>query len=224
MSKIYRIVPAILTDSPNALCFMARQAERFAERVQIDVMDGRFVPSHSIVSNDIVKAGVKNEWEAHLMVLNPAKLIEGYARAGAKRIIVHYEATQADTTRTIQQINSLGIAAGLAINPETPLGALTDDIVRMLESVLFMAVHPGYYGAKFIPEVLDKIQEFIDLYPNVNVGIDGGIKLNNISQVADTGVNEICVGSAIFNQPDPGVAYQHLTAIADKSWSKFRKS
>jgi ribulose-phosphate 3-epimerase len=219
MTKIIkRVVPAILTDSPAALVSMMRQSECFTGWVQIDIMDGLFVPSVSITSQDIAGAGVKIGWEAHLMVKDPEKYIEDFHNAGAKSIVVHYESVKASASDVIEHITSLGMRAGLAVNPETPATVLDDNLVDRLESVLFLAVHPGFYGAKFIPEVLDKIRVFRQLYPAANIGIDGGIKASNIAQAAHSGVNEICVGSAIFAQPDPSASFKELTRLARIGW------
>ena len=218
MKIINRVVPAVLTDSPNALVSMIRQAECFTGWVQIDIMDGLFVPSVSITSQDIAGARVKIGWEAHLMVKNPEKYIETFHNAGAKKIVVHYESVKEVASDVIEHITRLRMRAGLAVNPETPVTVLDDNLVNRLESVLFLAVHPGYYGAKFIPEVLDKIASFRRLCPDISVGIDGGIKADNITEVAQSGVNEICVGSAIFGHPDPAASFNELTALAHKGW------
>jgi ribulose-phosphate 3-epimerase len=215
---VNRVVPAVLTDSPAALVSMLRQAERFTDWVQIDIMDGIFVPSLSITSQDIAGAGVKIDWEAHLMVKEPEKYIEDFHLAKTKRIVVHYEAARDSVLDVIEHITSLGMRASLAVNPETSLVALEDNLVSRLESVLFLAVQPGYYGAKFIPEVLGKIRQLRHLCPDISIGIDGGIKTGNIIHVAQTGVNEICVGSAIFAQPDPAASFKELTALARMGW------
>jgi ribulose-phosphate 3-epimerase len=219
MTKITnRVIPAILTDSPAVLVSMIRQAECFTGWVQIDIMDGLFVPSVSITSQDIAGARVKIGWEAHLMVKNPEKYIETFHNAGAKKIVVHYESVKESASDVIEHITSLGMRAGLAVNPETPATVLDDNLVNRLESVLFLAVHPGFYGAKFIPEILDKIASFRRLCPDISVGIDGGIKADNIIQVAQSDVNEICVGSAIFAQPDPAASFKELTKLARIGW------
>jgi ribulose-phosphate 3-epimerase len=90
-------------------------------------------------------------------------------------------------------------------------------MVPDLDSILFMAVYPGFYGAKFVPEVLDKIVEFRKTYFKTVIGIDGGVKENNIAEIARSGVDEICVGSAIFLQPDPGAAYRKLADLAQSA-------
>lgn len=221
MTKIIkRVVPAMLTESPAALVSMLRQAEFFTDWVQIDIMDGLFVPPVSVTSQDIARIGVKIDWEAHLMVKDPEKYLEDFHLAGAKRIVVHYEAVKDSASDIIEHITSLGMGASLAVNPETPLEMLEDNLVSHLESVLFLAVHPGYYGARFIPEVLDKIRQFSRLRPDISIGIDGGVKTDNIIQVVESGVNEICVGSAIFAQPDPAASFRELNALARIGWEK----
>ena len=208
-----RIVPAVLTDNTKHLAQMLRQAECFANWVQIDIMDGLFVPSRSVSASDIANIETSLAWEAHLMVQEPRKYIDDFCDAGAKRIIVHYEAVKENAEDLVEYIINLGMTAGLALNPETPVGVLNDRLLSKLECVLFMAVHPGFYGAQFLPEVLDKIASFRQNYPNVSIGIDGGVKAANIVDVARSGANEICVGSAIFAQPDLAAAYFELNQL-----------
>ena len=209
-SKI-QVVPAILTDEPNSLRDMLSVAETFTDFVQIDIMDGAFVSSKSITAQDIFEVNPSLKWEAHLMINNPEMYVNDYARAGAQKIIFHYEATQSHD-KIINTIHNAGLQAGMAINPDTEISTL-DSLVKDLDSVLFMSVIPGYYGSKFIPEVLNKIRAFCNKYPNVPVGIDGGIKENNIETVAKSGVNYICVGSAVFCQDNPAESYYRLQKL-----------
>jgi ribulose-phosphate 3-epimerase len=102
---------------------------------------------------------------------------------------------------------------GLAVNPKTTIKDFAP-LVKQIDSVLFLSVEPGFYGAKFIPEVLSKIVEFRKVYPKMATGIDGGVKEENIKEIVYTGVNAICVGSAIFNKPDPAAAYHRLKELA----------
>ncbi len=210
--KNVRILPAILTDDPTMLEKMVRQAESFTDMVQFDIMDGQFVPSKSVSCEDIAKLKTELYWEAHLMVINPEDCLEGFKRAGARKIVFHYEATPAPE-KIIHSIRKLNMQAGLAINPETSISAVRP-LVNKVDSLLFLSVNPGFYGAKFIPEVLDKIVEFCKIYPNKEIGIDGGIKESNIAQIARSGVEVICVGSAIFMQSDPGASYRRLAELA----------
>jgi ribulose-phosphate 3-epimerase len=209
------VVPAILTDDPQALAKMVRQAEAFTDFVQVDIMDGRFVPSNSIVCNDISTVSPKLRWEAHLMVKQPEEQLQCFAMAGAEKIVFHFEATSSPL-RIITMIRHLGVKVGLAVNPETPL-TTTLSLADSVDSVLFLTVHPGFYGAKFLPEVLDKVMELRARKPNLEIGVDGGIKDANIADVARLGLDYVCVGSAIFVQPDPGQSFRRLQGLADKA-------
>jgi ribulose-phosphate 3-epimerase len=213
LSKKIQTVPAILTDDPRALEKMVRQTESFTRYAQFDIMDGKFVPSLSVSCEQISQLKTTLTWEAHLMVLHPEDYLVDFKQAGAQKIIFHYEATPSPD-QIISQIRELGMEAGLAINPETPTDVITP-LLNQLDSVLFLSVNPGFYGAKFIPEVLDKIAAFREAHPTIEIGIDGGIKEGNIAEIARTGVNVICIGSAIFQQPDPGESYRRLTALAE---------
>jgi ribulose-phosphate 3-epimerase len=213
MAQKIRIVPAILTDDPSALEKFVRAAEGFTDFVQIDIMDGEFVPSHSISFKDIIPLTPKFKWEAHLMVQNPENYLEGFKQAGAKKIVFHFEA-KTNYVKIIKAAQKLKMKVGLAVNPKTPIKDFAP-IVMLVDSILFLSVEPGFYGAKFVPEVLDKIIEFRKLFPGVKTDIDGGVKEDNIEAIAKTGVNAICVGSAIFNQPDPAAAYRRLVELAN---------
>ena len=219
MDRPIRVVPAILTDNPDALAKMLRQAEAFTDWAQVDIMDGRFVPSHSITSRDIAAVNTKLGWEAHLMVQQPEEYLGGFRQAEAQRVIFHYEAIDSPQ-QVIQQARNIGIDIGIALNPETD----TEDIESLipdLNCVLFMAVHPGFYGSKFIPEVLDKIAAFRRKHPDIEIGIDGGINENNIVRVARSGVDSIYVGSAIFLSDNPAESYQYLLTLANGASGSF---
>lgn len=215
MSRTARIVPAILTESPEAIDKLLRQAETFTDFLQVDIMDGRFVPTRSVTCHDIVSASPKLRWEAHLMVRQPEEYITCFARAGAEKIIFHFEATSSPL-RIIKQIRYLGIKAGLAINPETPLSSIIL-LVDHIDSILFLTVHPGFYGARFLPEVLEKVAELRSRKPILEIGVDGGIKEGNVVGVAGLGVDYICVGSAIFMQPDPAACFHRLQELVQKA-------
>ena len=215
MDKISRVVPAILTDDPEALESMLHQVETFTTYAQIDIMDGQFVPSRSITTEHLLGAPIKLSWEAHLMVLRPEDYLEDFRRAGAEKIIFHYEAT-ASPQKVISSARNLGLKVGLAVNPETPVSAILP-LADELDSVLFLSVHPGFYGSKFIPEVLDKLAELHSTEPDMEIGIDGGVKESNITRIALSGADVIYVGSAIFLQPQPDESFRFLQALVDRS-------
>jgi ribulose-phosphate 3-epimerase len=217
VDKQIQVVPAILTDDPEALKDMVRQAETFTDYVQFDIMDGQFVPSKSITYKHLAVLTTKLKWEAHLMVKKPEDYLEGFQQAGAKKLIFHYEATPSPL-KVITQVRSLGMEVGLAVNPDTPISKISP-LVDNLDSVLFLSVYPGFYGKKFIPEVLDKVADLRNIYPEVEIGIDGGIKEGNIAQVVRAGVNVIYIGSAIFHQEYPGESYHRLMKLAQEGLS-----
>ncbi len=212
MSKNIQTVPAILTDDPKTLETMVRQTENFTSFAQFDIMDGQFVPSQSITCEHIAKLTMKLNWEVHLMVLHPEAYLKDFQQAGAQKIVFHYEATSSPR-EVITLVKNLGMRVGLAVNPETPVSAVLP-LATELDSMLFLSVNPGFYGSEFMPEVLNKIVAFRDAQPDLEVGIDGGIKESNIVPIARTGVDIIYVGSAIFLQPEPGESFRCLQALA----------
>jgi ribulose-phosphate 3-epimerase len=211
MTRIVSVVPAILTDDPQVLKTMVRQAEAFCDYVQFDIMDGRFVPSQSIKCEHIAALNTTLSWEAHLMVEKPEDYATDFMKAGARRITFHYEASP-HPEKVIRLIKDLGLEAGLALNPETPVAAVLP-LVSEVASVLLLTVHPGFYGSPFIPEVLQKVAELRRVYPEIEIGVDGGIKEGNIAQVARAGVDAICVGSAVFLKPQPAESYRRLSSL-----------
>ena len=214
-NKLTKVVPAILTNDPAALETMIRQAESFTNYVQLDIMDGQFVPSQSITWEHLTSLPTKLSWEVHLMVLRPENHLQGFHQAGAQKIIFHYEATPSPR-EVIARTRELGLGVGLAINPETTVSTILP-LVDEVDSVLLMTVNPGFYGSKFIPEVMDKVAELRNVRPNMEIGVDGGVKESNITQIARAGVDVIYVGSAIFRQPQPGESFRHLQALAQES-------
>jgi ribulose-phosphate 3-epimerase len=214
MKKSIRIVPAVLTEDPASLKVMLEQAADYTDFVQIDIMDGVFVPSHSITWKDILPIRKQPQWEVHLMIKNPEKEFANYQKAGTGKVVFHFEATK-EHQKVIQTARNLKLKVGMAINPETTITQVMP-LLDSIDSVLFMSVHPGFYGAKFLPEVLDKVRELHHLKPSLLLSIDGGINENNLLEVAKTGVQEICVGSGIFRQADPAAAYRKLTALVNK--------
>jgi ribulose-phosphate 3-epimerase len=214
MIRLSRVVPAILTDDPEALETMVRQAEGFTNYVQFDIMDGEFVPSQSITSEHLADLSTKLSWEVHLMVQRPEDYLESFQKAGAQKIIFHYEATSSPE-EVIFQARNLGLEVGLAVNPETLLSFIYP-LNSKVDSILFLTVNPGFYGSPFISEALDKAIELRRTQPNLEIGVDGGMKESNIAQIARLGIDTIYVGSAIFLQLDPGESFRHLSTLAEE--------
>ncbi len=193
------LVPSILSADFTRLGEQVREAEAAgAQRIQIDVMDGHFVPN--ITMGPMVVEAVRRSTgltlEAHLMITNPERYIEDFAKAGVDVIIVHQEVCP-HLHRVIQQIKMAGKQAGVALNPSTPAFML-EDILSLIDLVLIMTVNPGFGGQDFIPETLPKIVHIRQIQCDVEV--DGGIHEATASQVVQAGANLLVAGSAVFNQ------------------------
>lgn len=214
MNRLASIVPALLTDDPGIFEKLVRQTESFTDYAQFDIMDGEFVPSTSITVSDIVALDTRLRWEAHLMVMYPEDHIEAFHRAGAEKIVFHFEATP-NPLAAVARARQIGVKVGLAVNPESRISEILP-LVPAVDSVLFLTVHPGFYGAKFLPEVMDKVAELRYYLPKVEIGVDGGIKEDNVAEVARLGADVIYVGSAISLQPDPAASFQRLQELAQE--------
>jgi ribulose-phosphate 3-epimerase len=208
-----KIVPSILTDQLERLRDILSTAERFTDYVQIDFMDGLFVPSKSVLPQDMDRITTALDREAHLMVEKPEQYVSDLKLLGFKRIIFHYEA-DAHPQGVIRAIKEQNMEAGMAINPETDVSRL-EGFVSELDSVLFLSVSPGFYGSPFIPSVLQKIGGFRRRHPAIVIGIDGGVALDNISEINSLGVNYACVGSRIFLSEDPEARYREFERSAE---------
>lgn len=208
-----RVVPAILTESKQALISMLNVCAEFTDYVQVDIMDGKFVPSLSIDRAELSSISLPVRGEVHLMTVDPGAWLDSCAKSGAERVIYHYE-INGDHKRIISDIRSMGLSPGIAVNPDTGIDEISG-IVESVDVILFMSVVPGFYGSKFIPAVLRKISRFRELFPDIKTetGIDGGVKMDNAGRIMKLGLDYICVGSAILKSPDPAKAYREFTAL-----------
>jgi ribulose-phosphate 3-epimerase len=211
MSTI-RISPSILAADVLQLREQVQAAEGGADRFQIDVMDGMFVPNISF-GFPLVEAMRRSTTlllEAHLMIVQPDRYLDEFAQAGADLIIVHLEAT-VHLDRSIQYIKHLGKKAGVAICPATPVHML-EDVIEELDLVLVMTVNPGFGGQKFIPYTLRKIRQMREMLdarnPSCDLEVDGGIELHTIQSTYEAGANVFVAGTAVFQHtggPEAGV-------------------
>ncbi|RKY40022.1 MAG: ribulose-phosphate 3-epimerase [Candidatus Omnitrophota bacterium] len=199
-----KIVPALLTDKKSELEKMLEICKNFTDYVQIDIMDGEFVPSKSISLQDLQSVNLPVEAELHLMVKDPFLWIKEWKKV--KRIIYHSE-IELSHKEIIETVKDNGFEVGVAINPSTSWTKL-EKFLKDIDLVLFMSVNPGFYGSKFIPSVLEKIKKFRLFFPDKEIGIDGGIKEENIKQVIALGVDYIYIGSAILKESSPKQAFQ----------------
>jgi ribulose-phosphate 3-epimerase len=201
----FGIVPSILSADFTRLGEQVREAEEAgAQRIQVDVMDGHFVPNITMgpMVVEAVRRCTKLPLEAHLMISNPEQYIEEFAKAGADIIIVHQEVSP-HLHRIIQQIKAVGKMAGIALTPSTPV-IMLEDILSMLDMALIMTVNPGFGGQNFIPETLPKItrlRQVIDQRGlDCDIEVDGGIHEAIVPLVVQAGANLLVAGSAVYNE------------------------
>ena len=177
--------------------------ENGAEYLHFDVMDGIFVPSISfgIPVLASIRPGTNLICDVHLMITEPIRYVEAFAKAGADIITIHLEACE-DVAATIEKIRECGCKVGLSIKPNTPVSAL-EPYVEDIDMILIMSVEPGFGGQKFIPTSLEKIAQCKELLEEKglqkDIEVDGGIYTYNVEEVLQAGANVIVAGSAVFN-------------------------
>jgi len=217
MPKI-EIMPSILAADMGNLEAAIRQCERaWADQIHMDIMDGVFVPNISMGPAVVAMAnGVTNlPMDVHLMLLQPQKHIEAFAKAGADTILIHIEA-DCDVEDTLKKIRELGCKSGITVNPPTPV----DSIFRCLEKgladeVLIMSVNPGFGGQKYIAAAEAKVAEIRRRYPDLLISIDGGIDLETVKPAAAHGANLFVAGTSLFKAPDMKAAVAQMRTNAE---------
>jgi ribulose-phosphate 3-epimerase len=202
------IAPSILTSS---FLDLRKEIEMLnksdADWIHLDIMDGVFVPNISFGFEIIkqIKSIARKPLDAHLMITDPDRYLDEFRHSGVDKLTVHYE-TSVHLHRTIQHIKSLGMNAGVAINPHTPVHVL-ETILPDLDMVLIMTVNPGFGAQTFIDFSFDKIRDLKDLREKtgsqVLIQIDGGVDLKNIRSLVEAGVDVFVVGNTIFSAGDP---------------------
>jgi ribulose-phosphate 3-epimerase len=203
------LAPSVLSADFARLGEQARAAEDAgADWLQIDVMDGVFVPNISVGLPivEALRSSVGLILDCHLMITRPERYVADFVKAGAQNITVHSEATP-HLHRTVQHIKELGATAGVALNPATPLVAL-EEIVPYLDLVLLMSVNPGFGGQAYIPTTSDKLRRLRRMLAergldHIHVQVDGGVKADNLAEIVRAGATNIVAGSAIFNTRQP---------------------
>jgi ribulose-phosphate 3-epimerase len=196
-------------------CRMLNESQ--ADWYHLDVMDGRFVPNISFgpMIIDFFRKATKKICDVHLMIEEPEKLTEQFRNAGADNLSVHLEACR-HLHRNIQQIKSLGMKAGVAINPHTPVSALAD-VLGDIDLVCMMSVNPGFGGQKFIIHTLEKIKQLRRMIDErklpVLIEIDGGVTLENAPAIVAAGADVLVAGNTVFKSTDPAATIAKLKTI-----------
>jgi ribulose-phosphate 3-epimerase len=214
-----RVAPSILSADFARLGSQVEEVMAAGARViHVDVMDGHFVPPITI--GPLVAASIADRVHAaggaidvHLMIEAPERHIEAFAAAGADSITFHEEAT-AHANRTLAAIRELGCLAGIALNPGTPVEALSE-LRGHADIALCMTVNPGWGGQSFIDGSVDKVARLAAIAGDATIEVDGGIHVSTIASAADAGASLYVAGSSIFGDADPGDAYSQLVAAAD---------
>ncbi len=207
------LAPSVLNaDFSNIQSQLKIVEENGADWIHLDIMDGHFVPNMTFgpLIVEAIRKSTNLYLDAHLMIENPEKYIEVYAKAGVQNINVHVEATS-HLDAVVKQIKGLGCHAGVTLNPATPLSVL-DYILPQLDMVLIMSVNPGFGGQKFIPYTFEKIsalrKKIEETGKEIRIQVDGGISEQNIQEIITAGADVAVVGSAIYSAPNIASACQ----------------
>lgn len=213
-----QIAPSILSADFSKLGAEVQAIDQAgADWIHVDVMDGRFVPNLTIgpLVVEAVKKVTHKPLDVHLMIVEPDQLIPEFIKAGADSVTVHVEACT-HLHRTIQLIKSFGKKAGVSLNPGTPITSI-DAILEELDLLLIMSVNPGFGGQKFIQSTFDKIRTAKDMILKRDLStlieVDGGVTVDNIKSLSQTGVDVFVAGTAVFNNkeyPNYGDAIEAL--------------
>ncbi len=186
-------------------CDMLNQSE--ADWFHLDVMDGRFVPNISFgpMIIEFIRKTTGKVCDVHLMIEEPENYAEAFKKAGADNLTIHIEACR-HLHRNIQQMKNLGMKAGIAVNPHTPVQALKD-VLADIDLVCLMSVNPGFGGQSFIPQTLTKIKELKQMIAeagvNVLIEVDGGVSLDNAASIIAAGADVLVAGNAVFKSANP---------------------
>ncbi|MAF13708.1 MAG: hypothetical protein CMI53_02335 [Parcubacteria group bacterium] len=191
-----QIVPAILTDDIKDLKAKLTSVAKLTDWVQVDIMDGNFVNNTSVSLTDLAKLPHSSNISAHLMVLNPEKYLADCKAAGVKRVLVHFKSSK-DIGVVLKKAKKMGFQVGLAISPKVFIEQIKK-YIALADIILVLGVEPGFGGQKLIPESLNKIKELKRISPKKLIEIDGGVTLENISEISEAGADIFVIGSGIF--------------------------
>jgi len=216
-----RIAPSILSADFGRLADEVRAVEAAgADWIHVDVMDGRFVPNITIgpLVVEAVRKITRLPIDAHLMIVEPERYVEAFAKAGADLISVHAEVSP-HLHRTIQAIRAAGARPAVALNPSTPLDCL-EYVLGDVDMVLLMTVNPGFGGQSYIPAVTEKVRRLRRMAEErgqeLEIQVDGGVKASTVGVVAQAGANVLVAGTAVFGAKDYRAAVRELRDAAER--------
>jgi len=216
-----RIAPSILSADFGRLAEEVRAVEAAgADWIHVDVMDGRFVPNITIgpLVVEAVRKVTRLPIDAHLMIVEPERYVEAFAKAGADLISVHAEVSP-HLHRTLQAIRAAGARPAVALNPSTPLDCL-EYVLGDIEMVLLMTVNPGFGGQSYIPAVTEKVRRLRRMADErgqeLEIEVDGGVKASTVGAVAQAGANVLVAGTAVFGAKDYRAAIQDVRDAAER--------
>ena len=221
MALPIRIAPSILSADFGRLAEEVGAAEAAgADWIHVDVMDGRFVPNITIgpLVVEAVRRVTKLPIDAHLMIVEPERYVEAFAKAGADLVSVHAEVSP-HLHRTLQAIRAAGARPSVALNPSTPLSAL-EWVLADCDMVLLMTVNPGFGGQRYIPECTEKVRQLralADAGQALEIEVDGGIKADTVAEVAAAGANVFVAGTAVFGAKDYAAAIRGIRQGAERA-------
>jgi ribulose-phosphate 3-epimerase len=191
MMKKY-VIPSLIAKSQEELSDRIKRVKNVAELFQLDVMDGEFVPNTSLDFD--IEIDTELEYEAHLMMKDPIEWIENNIEK-ANTFLIHWEAFK-DIDKLVD-FKEKSKRVGIALNPETDL-AEVENYINKVDEILIMTVHPGFYGAEFLPEMLKKVHELRKRFPKLDIEVDGGMKYNTIKLANEAGANKFVSGSYLM--------------------------
>ncbi len=192
------VIPAIIAKGFEELKEKIKRIEPYVKWVQFDAIDGEFANNHSWNNPEDLKQLKTNlKLEAHLLIKNPELVIDNWVSSGVSRIVFHYSSTEKHQ-EIIEKVKKAGLEVGIAINPEISI-EVVDQYINQLDLVLVMTVNPGWSGQGFMEDMLGKIEQLRSKYPDVKIGVDGGVSIETAPKIIKAGADVLFSGSAVLN-------------------------